>query len=339
MNKKFFIILLFFIFINNFSFAAITEQQANDVAEFAINFIEQGNSRRDENGYPLLAYALTGNWNTCIKIRNSGYNEQLYYIDRNNYHIKKGRYVELGNKWCMDCGTFVTYMLKKTLNLDLYNKKEPWHVQEIYNDALKGKNSKYFEFVYKSVSIRNIDYSKLQKGDVIARITSKGNHGMLYVGDGMIAHANRDMISYKDPVILGFEVSKLNGYYLPGTVVRIMRVKDGIIPEDYLVNATLTWPDNGETVELIERIDLEKMLEDYIKAEKSKPFTITEKFNENNVLISDEFAKLQVRDDKYNVTVSSINIFNGHKLLIDKILIPDNNIYLEEFFIKRRLVL
>lgn len=259
-NSKINIIAKIFLFaivafscMNNESMAAITEQQGKDVAEFAKNFIEQGNSRRDERGYPLLTYALSGNWNTCIDIRNSGYNEKLYYIKKNGYHFNRGKYVELGNKWCMDCGTFVTYTLKKTLGLELYNGKEPWHVQDIYNDARKGAKSKYFEFVYSGVSVGRIDYSKLQPGDVIARITSNGNHGMVYVGDGMIAHANRDMIKYSSPAVFGFQVSKLNKYYLPSTVVRIMRIKDGIIPEDLLVNGTLTWPDNGETVELIKR--------------------------------------------------------------------------------------
>lgn len=247
--------------------AAITEQQGLDVAEFAKNFIEQGNARRDEKGYPLLTYALSGNWNTCVEIRNKGYNEELYYIKRNGYHIKNGKYVELGYKWCMDCGTFVSYMLKKTLGVELHNGKEPWHVQNMYDDARKGKNSKYFEFVYKSVSVGRIDYSKLQPGDVIARITSEGNHGMLYVGDGKIAHANRDMIKYKNPAIFGFQVSKLSQYYLPGTVVRVMRLKDGIVPEDLVVNATLTWPDNGEIVELIEREPLIKLEPEKMYAE------------------------------------------------------------------------
>ena len=241
------------------SMAAITEKQGLDVAEFAKNFIEQGNNRRDEDGYPLLTYALSGNWNTCVEIRNKGYNEQLYYIKRNSYYYKNGRYMELGNKWCMDCGTFVTYMLKKTLSLELYNGKEPWHVQDIYNDARKGAKSKYFEFVYQSVSVGRIDYSKLRPGDVIARITSDGNHGMLYLGDGMIAHANRDMIKYKAPAIFGFQVSKLNHYYLSGTVVRIMRIKDGIIPEDLQVNSLLTWPDTGEIVDLLGRTSTEEL--------------------------------------------------------------------------------
>lgn len=256
MNKKlikaFLVIGLFSLIYNPIKVrAAITEQQGVDVAEFAKKFIEQGNERRDEKGFPLLTYALSGNWNTCVEIRNKGYNEQLYYIKRNGYYIRNGRYMELGNKWCMDCGTYVTYMLKKTLGLELYNGKEPWHVQDIYNDARKGAKSKYFEFVYSSVSVGRINYSKLQPGDVIARITSGGNHGMLYVGDGMIAHANRDMINYKSPAISGFQVSKLNHYYLSGTVVRVMRIKDGIIPKNLEVNSILTWPDTGETVDLL----------------------------------------------------------------------------------------
>lgn len=263
-KNKWIVLFVFFFSIGMTSraSAAITQQQGNDVAQFAKNFIEQGNARRDENGFPLLTYALSGNWNTCIEIRNKGYHEELYYIKKNSYYYRNGKYMELGNKWCMDCGTYVTYMLKKTLGLELYNGKEPWHVQDIYNDARKGVKSQYFEFIYQSVSVGRIDYTKLQPGDVIARITSNGNHGMLYVGDGMIAHANRDMIKYKSPAVFGFQVSKLNQYFLPGTVVRVMRIKDGIIPEDLVVNSKITWPDTGETVDLLGREEVEEKNED-----------------------------------------------------------------------------
>ena len=236
------------------SHAAITEAQGNDLAEFASKFVEKGNSRKDENGFPLLTYGLTGSWNSNVQIRNNGYNEKLTAVKNSGYYYRNGRYLQLGDKWMMDCGTFVTYTLKKTLGLVLYNGSEPWHVQDIYNDALKGKNSKYFEFVYSGVSVGNINYSKLQKGDVIARITSSGNHGMVYVGDGYIAHANRDMIrSYGDNKVSGFQVNKLNHYFLGGTVVRIMRIKDGIIPEDFVMDSLLTWPDNGEVEDILGR--------------------------------------------------------------------------------------
>lgn len=328
MSKKLMIgliIIFSVIFTNNMSRAAITEQQGIDVAEFAKRFIEQGNARRDKNGYPLLTYALSGNWNTCIKIRNSGYNEQLYYIKRNGYHIKNGKYIELGNKWCMDCGTYVTYMLKKTLGLELYNGKEPWHVQDIYNDALKGKNSKYFEFVYKSVSVGKIDYSKLQPGDVIARITANGNHGMLYVGDGMIAHANRDMITYKEPAIFGFQVSKLNQYYLSGTVVRVMRIKDGIIPEDLVVNSKLTWPDNGEIVDLLEREEvIEKPAEEIENGvnveDEENNMTEDTLLNENN-----EFDG-EILDESSSITNEETIKLSGEKLFEKTMKLQENRI-------------
>jgi hypothetical protein len=254
--KKILICLLVIslLFVSN-AFAAITQQQGDDVAEFAKKFIEEGNNRRDEKGFPLLTYALSGNWKTCIQIRSGGYNAQMYHVKNNGYYIVNGRYLDLGEKWVMDCGTTVLFLLKNTLGFELLNSQgEPWHVQDIYNDARKGKNSQYFDMVYSGVSVGRIDYSKLQKGDIIAYITDHGNHGMLYLGDGYIAHANRDMIrSYGNNKISGFQVNKLNRYFLSGTVVRVMRIKDGIIPEDLVVNGVVTWPDTGETVDLLNR--------------------------------------------------------------------------------------
>ena len=148
------------------AYGAITELQGEEVAEFAKKFIEEGNSWRDENGFPLLTYCLTGNWKTNIQIRSGGYNGQMYYVKNNGYYIRNGKYLELGNKWCMDCGTTVLFLLKNTLGLELLNSQgEPWHVQDIYNDAARGKNSQYFDMIYSSVSVGGIDYSKLKKGE------------------------------------------------------------------------------------------------------------------------------------------------------------------------------
>ena len=55
--------------------ASLTKEQSQDIADFATSFIEKGNERRDDKGYPLLVYALSSNWNTCIEIRSKGYNE------------------------------------------------------------------------------------------------------------------------------------------------------------------------------------------------------------------------------------------------------------------------
>ena len=87
-RKVFFLILCFILSFNLIAYAAITPEQGNDVATFARNFVEKGNARRDEKGYPLLTYALSGNWNTCIEIRNKGYNEQLYYVKNNSYYYR-----------------------------------------------------------------------------------------------------------------------------------------------------------------------------------------------------------------------------------------------------------
>ena len=249
------VVLLISLCVTSVSFAAITEVQGNDVAELAKKFIEEGNARRDEKGFPLLTYALTGSWNKNVALRTAGYNGQMTNIKNNGYYYSGGRYLNLGDKWAMDCGTTVLFLLKNTLGLELLNSYgEPWHVIDVYNDAAKGKNSQYFDLIYKSVAVGNIDYSKLQKGDVIGYYTSHGNHGMLYLGDGYIAHANRDMIkSWGDNKISGFQVNKLNHYFLSGTHVRVMRIKDGIIPEDLVVNGFVTWPDTGETVDLLER--------------------------------------------------------------------------------------
>ena len=96
MKKFVFVLILIAIQLSTACFAAITEQQGEDVAEFAKKFIEEGNARRDENGFPLLTYALSGNWKTCIEIRTKGYNGQMYNVYRNGYYMRNGRYINLG---------------------------------------------------------------------------------------------------------------------------------------------------------------------------------------------------------------------------------------------------
>ena len=236
-------------------FASLTKEQAEDVALFATTFIEKGNARRDENGYPLLVYALSNNWKTSIEIRRSGYFEELYDIKTNNYHMKNGKYLNLGPKWCMDCGDYISYVYKTTLGLDMYleDLEDPWHIKDMYADANKYNKSEIFEFVYKNVQINSIDESKLELGDVVVRLGSRENHGLIYVGEDMqTAHASRNAIKYsKNPPILGFEVVKLNKFYKPSTIVSILRVKDGIVDVNQKVNSMITWPDTGEVEELL----------------------------------------------------------------------------------------
>ena len=253
------------------AYASLTKEQSDDVADFAKAFISEGNERRDEAGYPLLVYALSNNWNKCIEIRRSGYNSELYHVENNNYHKKNGKYLDLGYKWTMDCGDFVSYVYHQTFGLDLMNheNEDPWHIKDMYADANKYQNSKYFEFIYKKVPISSLDESKLEKGDVVLYFGPRDNHGLIYVGEGMqTAHASRNGIKYsKNPPILGFEVVTLNRFYKTSTVVSIVRIKDGVIPTDMKANTAIIWPDNGERQQLVPRND--ELVENELLSENS----------------------------------------------------------------------
>lgn len=271
---KLLMVLVFLLLISSNAFASLTKEQSEDVALFATTFIEKGNERRDENGYPLLVYALSNNWKVSAEIRRSGYFGELYHVKNNNYHMKNGKYLDLGYKWCMDCGDFISYVYNTTLGLDMYLEEDddPWHIIDMYNDANKYENSKYFEFVYKNVPISKIDESKLEPGDIVLRLGSKENHGLIYVGEGFqTAHASRNGIKYSsNPPILGFEVVQLNKFYKTSTIVSIVRVKDGVVSENTKVNSTIVWPDTGETEDLINEV-----VEKHTLFEGEKFITIT----------------------------------------------------------------
>lgn len=294
-------------------FASLTKEQAEDVAMFATTFIEKGNERRDENGYPLLVYALSNNWNTCVEIRRSGYNEELYYVKKNNYHMKNGKYLDLGLKWCMDCGDFISYVYKTTLGLDLYLKEteDPWHIKDMYADANQYDNSEYFEFVYKNVPIASIEGSKLELGDIVLRLGAKENHGLIYVGEGMqTAHASRNGIKYsKNPPILGFEVVTLNKFYKSSTVVSIIRVKDGIIDSNRKVNSTIVWPDTGEEENLLNCEEKHKIFEACKVINEESHAAYLEK-NWTNHKDNIEMKESKQNINLYNLSIYEISAFN-----------------------------
>ena len=99
----------------------------------------------------------------------------------------------------MDCGDFMAYVYKTTLGFDLVNPQngDPWHITDFRDDANKGENSKYFEYVYKNVSIASIDESKLMPGDLIFTCDSSCANGrhrgithvVIYVGNGQVVEA------------------------------------------------------------------------------------------------------------------------------------------------------
>lgn len=290
-------------------FASLTKEQSEDVALFATTFIEKGNARRDDKGYPLLVYALSNNWKTCVEIRRSGYFGELYHVKNNNYHMKNGKYLDLGPKWCMDCGDFISFVYKTTLGLDMYleEAQDPWHIKDMYADANKYEKSEIFEFVYKNVPISSIDESKLKHGDVVIRLGSRENHGLIYVGEEMqTAHASRNAIKYsKNPPILGFEVVQLNRFYKSSTIVSIIRVKDGVVDKNKNVNSQIIWPDTGETEDLLEYIKINQRAlackiingEFYNKPEMMKINEIQELIDENNS------EKMQSGEEKVMVSI------------------------------------
>lgn len=306
-------------------FASLTKEQAEDVASFATTFIEKGNERRDENGYPLLVYALSGNYNTSVEIRRKGYFAELYDIKKNNYHMKNGKYLELGPKWCMDCGDFISYVYKTTLGLDMYLEKaqDPWHIKDMYADANKGDKSEIFEFVYKNVPISSINEEKLEKGDVVIRIGSRENHGLIYVGEEMqAAHASRNAIKYsKNPPILGFEVVQFDRFYKKSTIISIIRVKDGIVDTNQKVNSTITWPDTVEEVTLLKSEDeiveeeLDEIVEIHILYGTDKVIENEENFN-INALYLEQIMNLSQDEDYIRNHIYDWIIYEFKKFLM-----------------------
>jgi hypothetical protein len=289
------IMLVTAIMFSTTSYASLTKEQSDDIAEFAVNFISLGNERRDERGYPLLVYALSNNWQKCIEMRRSGYKSELYHVYNNNYHKSNGKYLDLGEKWIMDCGDFISYVYHQAFGLDLLNmpQEDPWHIKDMYADANKYQNSQYFEFVYKNVPISSINESKLEKGDIVLYFGPRDNHGLIYVGEGMqTAHASRNGIKYsKNPPILGFEVVTLNRFYKTSTVVSIVRLKDGVVPKEQIVNSQITWPDNGEEAVLTTR------LAEIIKAQEEELLRLEQQEDEENIVVESKYIEIKVPVD------------------------------------------
>lgn len=285
-------------FISSISYASLTKEQSDDVAEFITTFIKKGNERRDENGYPLLVYALSNDGNTCIEIRRSGYYGELYYIKNNNYHMKDGKYIELGQKWCMDCGDFIDFIYNRAFDLDLINhtNNDPWHIKDMYADAMKYENSRFFEFVYKDVPIYSIDEANLQKGDIILKIGSKENHGLIYIGNGMqAAHASRNGIKYRlNPPILGFEVVQLNKFYKTSTAVSVIRVKDDIIPVGKVINSAIIWPDTMDEEVLVLKQNMKMLAYELIDVE----IHFIEEFEDKEFVMDYSLKEINIEDEQ-----------------------------------------
>ena len=231
MKKVILLVLIAFIFIAPVK-ADLTDEQADDIAAFATNFIIEGNKRLDKNNLPLLAYYQG-------QARIDGYHNKLSYVP-NNY---KGTFAVNAYKWTFDCASFVSYLYNHTFGLNLIRNSssgEPYLVRDFTADT------GHFKTIKSNVLGANIDLNDLKKGDIIIYV---GSHVMIYVGDGKIAESTSSCIS-KGNKNLGFQVVSLASRF-GGTKLTVKRVKDGVISKTKKANTKVTWLDTRETVDLV----------------------------------------------------------------------------------------
>ena len=189
--KKVLVILL--LFLPFFVKADLTKKQEENMTFFVTNFVSEGNKRLDKNGYSLLAYV---DENNCIY----GYQSKLFKLE---YDYNKSHYID-SYKWTFDDSSFISFMYLKTFNLILTRSNtskidpysglniksetaKPYQLSDFLDDASK---EEHFYIAYEEIDLKN-EIESLKPGDLIII----NEHIMLYLGDGMIAHASSDAIS------------------------------------------------------------------------------------------------------------------------------------------------
>lgn len=250
-KHKIFIVLFCIFFIAIPVKADLTPKQEKNLVSFVTGFIETGLSKVDSNGYSLLAYSQLG--------RNNGYFNKLYYLKKDyaNYNTIKN------NKWVFDCSSFASFVYKHLFDLYLTKTKtkvkdpysglyllsqkenvNPWTVDYFVSDADKNL---HFYYVFQnskgkglSVNVETIDYNRMKPGDLII---IKGKHIMIYIGDGIFAHASGSEIN-KERKDLGFAFNKLEYKYV-NEKFYVIRIKDNIIDPQKEGNTSIRWIDDG----------------------------------------------------------------------------------------------
>lgn len=245
MKKAVLILLLSFISIMPIK-ADLTSEQSEDLAFFAEKFIVEGNKRISSDGFPIFAY-MQG------QARIDGFQSKLYKV---TYDYQRKNKVN-AYKWTFDCSSFAAFVYYKTFGLvltkyttsqvDSYSglnlnspTANPYEVKDYVTNADK---EKHFYYIMRNVEVPKIDYSQLQKGDLIIIV---GSHIMVYIGDGKISHASSSAITSSN---LGLEINNLSTKY-PNKKVSVIRLKDGIIDPNKKTNLTITWPDNLEVLDM-----------------------------------------------------------------------------------------
>lgn len=227
------IIIFLILLIPIFAKADLTKQQQDDIAEFASKMITEANKpeHKDSKGFSILAY----NQGT----RKEGFNNQLSYMAK-DYNSVNG----IGSKkWTFDCASFAAYVYYHCFGVQAMNSNgQPWVVSSFVNNASRNG---YFYFIGSNWNTSEMDYSKLQKGDLVIFV---GSHIMVYVGDGKIAHFSSTAIVKNQN--LGAEVVSLKAKY-PNRKASIIRLKNGVISTSAKANTKITWPDTGKTEDLV----------------------------------------------------------------------------------------
>lgn len=216
--------------------ADLTKEQQDDIAAFSKNMILKGNGNEHRDGpFGILAY----NQGT----RKEGFNNQLSHMGKDYQGINQIN----AKKWTFDCSSFASYVYYHCFGVNTtYGSGNPYVVSKFVEDA---HSRRYFYFIMNNVSVSSLDYSRMEKGDLVIIV---GSHIMVYIGDGNIAHFSSSAIQRGSN--LGSEVVKLSNKY-PYAKVSVIRIKDGIIPTTKKANTTITWPDTGKVEDLSDKDD------------------------------------------------------------------------------------
>ena len=273
------IIIVLILFIPLLVKADLTKEQQDDIAEFATNFITYGYKKEhlDSQGFSIHAYDQG--------TRNEGFYNKLAYMNNDYNRINQIR----GNKWNFDCASFAAYVYYHCFGVKATGANgSPWVVSSFVNNA--SKSNGYFYFIGNNWNTTTMDYSRLQKGDLVVFV---GSHIMVYVGDGKIAHFSSSAI--KKGTNLGAEVVTLKDKY-PNHKAAIIRLKNGVISTSAKANTKITWPDTGKTEDLVNKP---------VEVDNKPKVKLSQKTENNKTIIH-----IELSDDKA-LTGYSISTVNG----------------------------
>ena len=120
---------------------------------------------------------------------------------------------------------------------------------------------------------------------------------MVYVGNGQIAHVSVSAV--KKGSNLGAEVTNLKAKY-PNTTVRIIRIKNGLIPTNKEPNTIVTWPDT-KTSQDIGAIDLLPEINVNYNPNITNQLNLELKFSDDKGLTGYSIETSQVIPSKWTV--------------------------------------